>query len=332
MSICPLISIIVPVYNAENTLNRCVDSILQQTVTDWELLLINDGSTDKSGEICDNYAQKNSRIRVFHKENGGVSSARNLGLDYVRGEWITFVDADDELKEDYLAKLIFSVQGGNVDLVIAGYDMIDSSKKICKSTSNLSNVPKFIDVNSAIRLVYRFEYYPCFVWSKLYKCSIIKLNKLSFNNTIYYSEDRLFIVKYLCACRNLIYYTTQSVYKYYIRNNSAMTSLVSNFNYKSVTGFYATLLMFSALKNKGVTKDVIFYAWEDIIDSYDYTLERMEKFSIKDRKLRNNLRKRMFEEISYIQYLYVRGRKLISRLKYRIVYKWIFSSNGKSKK
>ncbi len=102
----PQISIIVPVYNIEKYFHRCVDSILSQTFTDFELLLINDGSNDNSGAICDEYAAKDARIRVFHKENGGVSSARNLGLDNAKGEWITFVDSDDYVKPDYLSNLL----------------------------------------------------------------------------------------------------------------------------------------------------------------------------------------------------------------------------------
>ena len=89
----PKVSIIVPVYNAEKYLHRCVDSILAQTFTDWELLLIDDGSPDRSGEICDGYAMKDARIRVIHKENGGVSSARNVGLDATKGKWVVFVDS-----------------------------------------------------------------------------------------------------------------------------------------------------------------------------------------------------------------------------------------------
>ena len=89
-----MVSIIVPVYNTEKFLHRCIDSILAQTYTDFELLLIDDGSKDSSGAICDEYAVKDARVRVFHKENGGVSSARNLGLDNAKGEWITFVDSD----------------------------------------------------------------------------------------------------------------------------------------------------------------------------------------------------------------------------------------------
>ena len=314
----PIISIIVPVYNGDKYLSRCVDSILNQTFQDWELLLVDDGSTDKSGEICDEYAIKDKRTKAFHKKNGGVSSARNYGIKHIEGEWIMFCDADDELMAFCLKKLISFIQEGNIDFVLAGYDMINSSTKVIQSTSSLSYSSKKIDIMSAIRLIYRYKYYPCFVWAKLYKSSIIKFNKLSFDETIYYSEDRLFNVQYLCACRNDIYYTTQSVYKYYVRDNSAMTSLFNNFNYKSITGFYATLLMYKTLKNKGVTKDIIFYAVEDIMDSYDYTLERMKEFSINDRNLEKKLRKKIFVTLSYKLYFFMRIRKMMSVLKHKM--------------
>lgn len=98
----PKVSIIVPVYKVEDYLSNCVESILAQTFTDWELLLIDDGSPDGSGILCDVYSSEDPRIRVFHKENGGVSSARNLGLDNVRGEWVSFVDADDAIEPETL--------------------------------------------------------------------------------------------------------------------------------------------------------------------------------------------------------------------------------------
>ena len=91
----PLISIIIPVYNAERYLRQCLDSVVAQTYTNWECLLVDDGSKDGSGEICDEYAKKSSRFRVFHKENGGVSSARNTGIEESKGEWVYFCDADD---------------------------------------------------------------------------------------------------------------------------------------------------------------------------------------------------------------------------------------------
>ena len=101
----PTISIITPVYQAEADLPACLDSILAQTFTDFELLLIDDESTDRSGEICDEYAARDPRIRVIHQQNGGVSKARNQGLRLARGQWITFVDADDTISPNYLAAI-----------------------------------------------------------------------------------------------------------------------------------------------------------------------------------------------------------------------------------
>ena len=114
----PQISIIVPVYNVEQYLQSCIDSIITQTYTDWELLLVDDGSPDRSGEICDEYAKKDNRIRVFHKRNGGVSSARNLGLDKAQGEWVTFIDADDYILSDFIKGLYKPIENGvSVDFV-----------------------------------------------------------------------------------------------------------------------------------------------------------------------------------------------------------------------
>ena len=111
-----LVSIIVPVYNAERYLHRCIDSVLAQTYTNFELLLINDGSKDNSGEICDKYAVKDSRIRVFHKENGGVSSARNMGIDEAKGEWLSFIDSDDWIEPTMYEKMLQELIGNNADI------------------------------------------------------------------------------------------------------------------------------------------------------------------------------------------------------------------------
>ena len=117
-----MISIIVPVYNTEKYLDRCIQSILSQTYTDFELLLINDGSTDSSGAICDKYAEQDSRVRVFHKENGGVSSARNVGLDNAKGEWVTFCDSDDWVENCWLDTFVENSE--NTDLVVQGFNNV----------------------------------------------------------------------------------------------------------------------------------------------------------------------------------------------------------------
>ena len=135
----PLISIIVPIYNVEKYLSRCINSVLSQTFPDFELLLIDDGSTDKSGYICDGYAQKDSRIKVFHIENGGVSAARNYGLDNARGEWITFVDADDWIDKDMYYKLYNEAILSEADIVICDFYIYYNQKPrlICQMSNFL---------------------------------------------------------------------------------------------------------------------------------------------------------------------------------------------------
>ena len=117
-----LVSIIVPVYKAEQWLHRCVDSILAQTMTDFELLLIDDGSPDKSGEICDEYASKDDRIKVIHQENKGSVGARNAGLVIAKGEYLAFVDSDDYVREDMLRKMVDEAERDNLDIVWCGVE------------------------------------------------------------------------------------------------------------------------------------------------------------------------------------------------------------------
>ena len=117
----PAVSIIIPVYNAENFLARCVDSVLGQEYTDFELLLIDDGSKDKSGAMCDAYAASDSRVRVFHKENAGVSAARNQALSEARGTYIQFLDSDDWMTPDSTKLLVRAAEENDCDLVIADF-------------------------------------------------------------------------------------------------------------------------------------------------------------------------------------------------------------------
>ena len=148
----PVISIIIPVYNSERYIHRCIDSILRQTYQDYELILVDDGSTDRSGEICKSYANEDNRIIVIYQKNAGVSSARNAGLAIAKGKYITFCDSDDELLPDYLAVMINEPE--EAELVIAGYRYIDENGKeiiceICnKSECNEDNpIVKFCSCN-----------------------------------------------------------------------------------------------------------------------------------------------------------------------------------------
>ena len=208
----PLVSIIVPVYNAEKYLNRCIDSILSQTMTDFELLLIDDGSKDESGCICDEYAEKDARVRVFHKPNGGVSSARNLGLDNAKGKWITFVDADDRCSCNYLEHLLSKVDDDT--------DLIISYAVICDSTGEKAEVyPEYrVNATNFERLFVDSDmHWHTSPWAKLYRASIIYENSLRFNEMMHIGEDADFLFSFMlitdkiCVSSDTDYYYTCDV-------------------------------------------------------------------------------------------------------------------------
>ena len=191
-----LISVIVPVYNSEQTLHRCIDSILGQTYRNFELLLINDGSKDCSGEICDEYARKDNRVKVFHKENGGVSSARNVGLDNARGEWITFVDSDDWIDVHSIMNYQIAVDN-DVDMVIQGYVIENASSENSyfgiDYTGTVSDVITHLDKDN----------YLGFVWNKLFNHNLLVTSSLKFDETMSFQEDFLYSLDYMTLCRRI---------------------------------------------------------------------------------------------------------------------------------
>lgn len=216
----PIISVIVPVYNVEKYLSRCIDSILVQTFTNFELLLIDDGSKDNSGEICNRYAEKDNRVRVFHKKNGGVSSARNLGLLRSRGEWVCFIDSDDQIEYDYLLTYIETVNKYNVDCCITSYKFIYNNnvrgekyvedglyykKDICDLIVYLRNKSLF-----------------GIPWNKLFKLKIIKDNNLSFDEDISSYEDEIFVMQYLKYV-NSVALNSQRTYIYSINDKLSLS-------------------------------------------------------------------------------------------------------------
>lgn len=187
----PKISVIVPVYNVEKFLHRCIDSILAQIFTDFELLLIDDGSKDKSGEICDEYARKDKRVRVFHKGNGGVSSARNVGLYNAVGTWVTFCDSDDYIYDNFLSD--FMSQSLTVDLLSQGY--LEDRNGVLTEKYEQDGVYTGANCNPFILNVYKSTQLG-FLWCKAFKLEIIKSQHLLFDENIRHMEDLDFIIRY----------------------------------------------------------------------------------------------------------------------------------------
>lgn len=185
----PQISVVVPVYNAEKYLHRCVDSILGQSYTSFELLLINDGSKDNSAVICDEYVVKDSRVRVFNKENGGVSSARNMGIDNSKGDWITFIDSDDWVEIDYLKCLFENKEDG---FVVSAY-IYERENNISYEKLNNELITIGPDSLTSILMKGAFTTPYC----KLYRREILEKGKIRFNCQLSSYEDTLFVWTYL---------------------------------------------------------------------------------------------------------------------------------------
>lgn len=204
------VSVIIPVYNGATYLRRCLDSVVAQTYTDYEAILIDDGSTDESGEVCDEYAARDPRFIVRHKENGGVSTARNIGIDIAWGEYLVFVDSDDRIEENMLAEALEIIGKEPVDMVCLGYSEEEESGKkevesfyekvegkeriksfICKMTSGKAEASEH-HVNL---------YAP---WAKLYRRLIIEDSHLRFDKELKVAQDFWFNLCFLACCNNVV--------------------------------------------------------------------------------------------------------------------------------
>lgn len=213
----PLVSIIVPVYNAAAYLERCIESILRQTWRDFELILVDDGSTDESGQICDRYDSKDSRVRAFHKGNGGVSSARNYGLLMIRGGYLTFVDSDDWIDSGHLQNFMDKADGH--DWVMQGIACVEGHGKTVKALKT-SCLLETHDREESDRMLAKV---PAFGWvsNKLFKTIVIKERKLKFITTSSINEDRVFNLEYSQYVRSFAMLPT-ATYRY-MDNPGALT-------------------------------------------------------------------------------------------------------------
>lgn len=204
-----MVSIIVPVYNSERYLSECIDSVLAQSYKNWELILVDDGSTDQSASICESYSNKDSRIKMLHKSNGGVSSARNLALSCMNGEWICFLDSDDMLYDDALENLINISQYDHLDLLQFAF-----SRKF-DDRHSLSLETKVMDANEYVD---KALYNVCAAGSFI-KSDIIVKNKIKFNEHVHLGEDQLFIFDVFKYSRRIKYIS--DVYYYYRMNEDS---------------------------------------------------------------------------------------------------------------
>lgn len=306
----PTVSIIIPVYNTKQYLPRSIGSVLNQSFSDFELILVDDGSTDGSGEVCDSFSQRDNRIRVFHKENGGVSSARNVGLGHAKGYWVYFVDSDDELLPEGLQTLVNCISD-KVDIVMGGYietgpngDSVRVDEKVELSLSKKQSI---------ISLFWGYgSYYPyCgYLWMRLLRRNVIQEYHLLFDPAIAIKEDTLFLTQYICKSNGITWQTTAPVYKYCRRSDSAMGRVESGFDSKYVDSFHALVKMKHEVESLfPYFSTPVFVAEQAIIGRYNYILGMMDASKVYDDSLKKELCSILDEEV-YSFFLFKIRRKV----------------------
>ncbi len=245
------VSVIIPVYNVEEYLCECVDSVLAQTYTSYEIILVDDGSTDSSGSICDSYAWKDGRISVIHKANEGLSSARNAGLEKASGEYVYFLDSDDYIADNTMESLVEAAEQDSSDVVFFdafsfgedGFKVSQNyirkhSYKTDKGTAVFSEMQKNDEFHSAVPLLF-------------IKKELLTHNNISFMNGIFY-EDMLFTYQVLC-CAERVSQCKESLYHRRYRKNSIMTSKKNSDKFISFTRVYEEVKKFS--ENIGIADE-----------------------------------------------------------------------------
>lgn len=261
----PLISVIVPVYNVEQYLPSCLDSILGSTYTNWECLLVDDGSTDRSGIICDRYAASDARFRVFHKENGGVSSARNKALENMNGEWLMFLDSDDEITASAMQNLLTAAMNSGSDMSMGNYVRVQS--KGDDIHSNTYPTPRTMSFEDVLTLffVYPRGRFQGYLTNRIMKASVVRDNHLRFREDIYYKEDGLFLVQYLLYSKKDVPFITDVTYLYKIREGSAMMVASRRYNRKYLTNLDARIAILNEIERHAPIDSLVKLAKESVL-------------------------------------------------------------------
>lgn len=222
------VSIIIPIYNSEKYLKKCIESILNQTYKNFEVILVDDGSNDNSKAVCDKYSTLDKRIWVYTKENGGVSTARNLGLKYVSGEYTIFVDSDDWLKENTLKEMVKYIEMNNSDIAIAGriIDSVDSSKTKIKNLGKEYHTSTKKELGDSIYYLNKQGEFDV-LWNKIYRTALIKKIGVEFDISATTSQDLLFNVEVFKSANSV--QLINNAYYYYVKRNEE--SIVTRYHY-----------------------------------------------------------------------------------------------------
>lgn len=236
------LSIVVPIYNVEKYLEKCLISIQKQTFSDYEVLLINDGSTDNSKEIAEKFSKQDNRFKYFEIANAGVSSARNLGIEKASGKYLTFIDSDDYLDLEHLQ--MFMEKMGHYNMVIGGYKVIGLETEVRNH-----EIGQVFNQQQLIQGILKDSAIYSFPWNKFFEREIIDAHKIRFRTDIHYGEDLIFDIQYALQVENS-YILNNDSYNYVQRGGSASGKLDKNSLAKRMTDIDAIICTISLLEKK----------------------------------------------------------------------------------
>lgn len=327
----PKVSVIVPIYKVENYLNRCVDSILNQTYKNIEVILVDDGSPDKCGEISDSYAINDSRVKSLHKENGGLSDARNYGMRYLTGEYVVFVDSDDWIKEEMIETLLGLAMDLKADIVQSGFYYVYETYLLYDDRYYSEDMlPIQLNKNELMREIVINERVKNFAWGKLYKTNLIK--DLYFEKGVLFEDvfwahkvmDR--VDKYVICHKPMCYYLQRNdsiVSTYTVKNLDIIKGLkerhkfieenykeLINESYKILT---KTILLHYYLLNKNRDKDLDGYYRKELRGYIINNYLNIQKAIKDDKELSNEVK--LFKLNYLLSRAYVNINKVLRKVK-----------------
>ena len=290
------VSVIIPVYNSSEHITECIESIIKQTYTNLEIIIINDGSTDNSLDICQRFESKDNRVKLYNNANHGVSYTRNFGVEHSTGDYIVFVDSDDVIDKDYIKILLDTIINSKSDCSICG---IYKGSQYTPG-SNHENY-SILDDEKISGL---FEIYGGFLWNKMYKREIILKHNIKLNEDVHISEDLLFNFDYFTKCKTVAY-NDSKLYFYRIYSQSSYNNLKS-LKWFSVLDTYNILLNSYSTLSKKIRNNIIYMYWFNVYESR-YRVKKIDKKYVNDMIQKINFSKEILrntkKELTYSQRL-----------------------------
>jgi glycosyltransferase involved in cell wall biosynthesis len=268
----PLISVVVPVYKVEKYIHECINSVLGQTYKNFELILVDDGSPDTCGEICDDYSRKDTRVRVIHKKNGGLSDARNAGIDIAKGEYITFIDSDDYVHQDYLKVMLRLAEEHHASIV-----QVDFTNQADNLGQGASERISLFNPEEALTDMLRMRKVQVIACAKLYRTDLFKAVRYPYGRL---NEDNLTTYKLILACRNMVAVSPEKLYYYRVNDTGIMNGSFSARRYE-ILSFAGEMRQYMGAQASKYDADIEYSEMRIAIRLYNECIRRKQDANMK---------------------------------------------------